>query len=138
MCILVSKIIVSVRERSCKLLWTDRRRLQAARQQQPGEFDLSAWNLLHVPVALAGMALLPIILMMAAAGRASSGAAILAFTVLLALLANAAICGVFSNPVDRYQSRLVWLAPFAAVIALARSRAADFHGPAAVSHARLQ
>jgi hypothetical protein len=29
---------------------------------------------------------------------------------LLALLGNAFICGALSNPHDRYQSRLVWLA----------------------------
>jgi len=32
---------------------------------------------------------------------------------LLALAANAAICGVFAHPADRYQSRLVLLAPLA-------------------------
>jgi hypothetical protein len=37
----------------------------------------------------------------------------LCFVILLALAANAAICGVFSDPSDRYQSRLVWLAPLA-------------------------
>jgi hypothetical protein len=43
---------------------------------------------------------------------------------LIALFANAAICGVFSNPNDRYQSRIVWLAPFAVMIALlVRARA---------------
>lgn len=101
-------------------------RLRAARQQQPGEFDPSVWNVIHVPVAFAGMAFLPVILAMAAAGRASPRVATLSLTILLALLANAAICGIFSNPVDRYQSRLIWLAPFAVVIALARSRPDDF------------
>ena len=33
--------------------------------------------------------------------------------ILLALAGNAAICGALSNPHDRYQSRLIWLAPFA-------------------------
>jgi hypothetical protein len=49
--------------------------------------------------------------------------AALCLTVLLALAANAAICGIFSHPVDRYQSRLVPLAPFAIVLLIARRRA---------------
>jgi len=28
------------------------------------------------------------------------------------LLANAAVCGILSNPVDRYQARVIWLIPF--------------------------
>jgi hypothetical protein len=32
--------------------------------------------------------------------------------VLATVLANAAICGAFSGPADRYQSRVVWLLPF--------------------------
>lgn len=36
--------------------------------------------------------------------------------ILAALIGNAAICGVLSGPHDRYQSRLVWLAPFAVMI----------------------
>jgi hypothetical protein len=36
--------------------------------------------------------------------------AALCLTILLALAFNAAICGVFSHPVDRYQSRLMPLA----------------------------
>jgi hypothetical protein len=47
-------------------------------------------------------------------------AAALCFVILLALAANAAICGVFSHPVDRYQSRLVLLAPFAVAILVAQ------------------
>ena len=43
----------------------------------------------------------------------------LALTVLLALAGNAFICGALSNPNDRYQSRLVWLAAVAAATAAA-------------------
>jgi hypothetical protein len=35
---------------------------------------------------------------------------------LLALIGNAVICGALSNPHDRYQSRLMWLVPFALVL----------------------
>ena len=48
--------------------------------------------------------------------------AALCLTILLALAANAAICGIFSHPVDRYQSRLVPLAPFAVALLIARRR----------------
>lgn len=46
-----------------------------------------------------------------------------------AVLANAAICGVLSGVFDRYQSRVLWLLPFAATAAAWRwseaQRAAD-------------
>ncbi len=113
-------------------------RLSAARQQQQDGFELAPrtmpWlrapvqeaeaftfvplNLVHVPAAYLSIALLPVIVGLGIRKRLPSGAAALALTVLLSLLANAAIAGVFSNPVDRYQSRLVWLALFAAFIAL--------------------
>jgi hypothetical protein len=41
----------------------------------------------------------------------------LAATVALAVLANAAVCGVFSNPHDRYGARIVWLAVLTALLA---------------------
>jgi hypothetical protein len=37
-----------------------------------------------------------------------------------ALLGNAFICGVLSNPHDRYQSRLIWMASFAVLLLAAR------------------
>ena len=43
--------------------------------------------------------------------------------ILLALIGNAIICGTFSNPHDRYQSRLMWLP----VLALLLARARDPH-----------
>jgi hypothetical protein len=46
----------------------------------------------------------------------------LAATVLLALLVNAAVCGTFSHAADRYQSRLILLAPLAMTILLVRRR----------------
>jgi hypothetical protein len=52
-------------------------------------------------------------------------AAALCLVILLALAANAAICGVFSHPVDRYQSRLVPLAPLAMALLIAQRRRAD-------------
>jgi hypothetical protein len=40
--------------------------------------------------------------------------------VLIALIGNAIICGTFSNPHDRYQSRIIWLPSL--VLALAQMR----------------
>jgi hypothetical protein len=38
--------------------------------------------------------------------------------IFVALLGNAAICSVISSSNDRYQARLVWLAPLAAGLTL--------------------
>jgi hypothetical protein len=37
-----------------------------------------------------------------------------------ALLANASICGILSNPHDRYGARLIWLAPFIVLLLCCR------------------
>ena len=94
---------------------------KAARQQQDQVTQelFDRLNLIHLPVALASVfALLPLALLCLRAGRHDLAA--LALFVFLALLGNAFICGALSNPHDRYQSRLVWLAPLVvAMIALA-------------------
>jgi hypothetical protein len=90
----------------------------AAARQQTGRLPLAGINLLQVPLAAASMMLLPWLALMAwrrerwreAAGLTLIGAA---------LLGNAVICGVLSNPNARYESRMVWLAVFAAGVALA-------------------
>jgi hypothetical protein len=91
-------------------------RFEAARQQHD-RFDFTLINLVHVPLALVCLALLPLMVLAARWRRIAPAPATLAFTVLMATLANAAICGTLSNPNDRYQSRIAWLAPFAFVIA---------------------
>jgi hypothetical protein len=76
-------------------------------------------NLIHVPVAM--ISLLGLLLLLHhAAVRRRWGEAALPATVLLALIGNAVICGTFSNPHDRYQSRLMWVP--ALVLLLARAR----------------
>ncbi|MGI8527083.1 MAG: hypothetical protein ACR2K5_13060, partial [Pseudolabrys sp.] len=97
-------------------------RLTAARQQA-APFELEEINIVHVSVAGLSVAALIGIVLLARRWRVPPPAAALAAVVLVALIGNAAICGIFSNPVDRYQSRLVWLAPLALGVAvLARSR----------------
>jgi hypothetical protein len=44
----------------------------------------------------------------------------LAATTAAALLANAFVCGVLSNPHDRYGARLVWIAPLVVSLLLWR------------------
>ena len=90
--------------------------MRAARQQH-GEIDFSTINAVHVPVALAAMALLPVLLLLGLWSADFADLGRLAATIALALLANAAFCGVISNPHDRYGSRMVWIAAFAAALA---------------------
>jgi hypothetical protein len=76
--------------------------------QQRGDLWFLPLNLLHVPVAV--FSILAIFFLLRRSLRARDwNAAILPAFVLVALLGNAFICGVFSGPHSRYQSRLVWL-----------------------------
>lgn len=94
-------------------------RIMAARQQaEPFPELLARFNTIHVATAIASLALLIGMLVFARQGLVPPETLMLAGLVLTALLINAAICGIFSNPVDRYQSRILWLAPFAVIIAL--------------------
>ena len=40
----------------------------------------------------------------------------------LAVILNAAVCGILSGPFDRYQARLLWLVPAAALLYAAARR----------------
>jgi hypothetical protein len=86
-----------------------------AARQQKGEIDFGPINGLHVPFAWLSLFGLALALVWAIRGKRKDRLLFLGF-VLLALTANAAICGALSNPHDRYQSRLIWLAPFALVL----------------------
>ncbi len=85
-----------------------------ARQQQ-GEIDFRPINLVHVSVGWISLLGLAIAVVRVLLRRRRKDAVLLVF-VLTALIANAVICGALSNPHDRYQSRLLWLAPFALVL----------------------
>ena len=93
--------------------------MRAARQQQ-WELHFEYVNWLHVPVALASMLALVGLLGHSAASRRLDDLSLLAATVSIALLGNAFICGVISGPHDRYGARMVWLATFVVLMALAR------------------
>jgi hypothetical protein len=93
--------------------------MRAARQQH-WDIHFEYVNWLHVPVALASMLALVALLAHALKSRRLDDLTLLATTVTLALLGNAFICGVISGPHDRYGARMVWLATFVVLMALAR------------------
>ncbi len=95
--------------------------LRASRQQN-NQFDFTLIRAIQVPLAWLSMATLVLVIGLRKHFADQSSAA-LAATCLLALLANAAICGIFSGPDPRYQSRIVWLAPFAAAVVFLARRA---------------
>ena len=73
--------------------------------------------MIHVTVGMLSLLGLILLLNHAASSRRWSEVT-LPGLVLLGLIGNAIICGTFSNPHDRYQSRLIWLP--ALVLLLAR------------------
>lgn len=92
--------------------------MRAARQQR-GQIDYDTINRLHVPVAYAASLLMLALLWRLRPRRLQPPStkdqpqddlALLAATVTLATLANAAILGVLSGPHDRYGARVAWLA----------------------------
>ncbi len=87
-----------------------------AAQQQRSRFRFAAFNMVHVTVGI--LSLLGVLLLLQRAlirGRWDEAA--LPGLVLTALIGNAIICGTFSNPHDRYQSRLIWLPSLVLLIA---------------------
>jgi hypothetical protein len=84
--------------------------------QQTGALSFLPFNLIHVPVAALSLIALIWLLNRAWRRRDWQGSVLPAF-VLLALLGNAILCGVFSGPHFRYQSRVMWL-PALAVLML--------------------
>lgn len=89
--------------------------MRTARQQR-GNVSFAAINRLHWPIGLVAMALLPAIAW-GLRGETLRAARELAAVVALTVLGNAVVCGVLSNPHDRYGARVVWLAVFAVIVA---------------------
>jgi hypothetical protein len=88
--------------------------MQAARQQA-GPLGFPTINELHYPIALLALIVLPLLLTMR--GESWSKIRELAGMMLIAVLANAAFCGILSNPHDRYGARIIWLVSFTVAIA---------------------
>jgi hypothetical protein len=95
--------------------------LMSARQQNDG-IDAGLLNWLHVPVAALAIAGVGVALIFRRRLSVRPELTALCLTIVLALAANAAICGIFSHPVDRYQGRLVPLAPLAIALVIASRR----------------
>jgi len=93
--------------------------MRAARQQQ-GEIGFAAINDIDVPVAWMAMALLPALILLGYLSAECADLGRLGLTLALALLGNAAFCGVVSNPHDRYAARMVWIAVFAVALGVWR------------------
>jgi hypothetical protein len=93
--------------------------MKAARQQK-GELDFTAINRLHVPVAFASMLLLLGVIALRRGRDTDLGR--LGTIVMLAIIANAFVCGALSNPHDRYGARIVWLATFVVLLVPWRAR----------------
>jgi hypothetical protein len=82
-------------------------------RQQTGDIDVSDWSdWIVVPVSLVGAFALPLFAVLLWR-RGLRREAMLPALLFLALLGNAAVCGVVAGSNDRYQARLVWLAPLA-------------------------
>lgn len=90
-------------------------------RQQEGKIRFKVLNLIHVPVG--AMSLLGLLLLIQhAVRRLRWNEAVLPALVLSGLIGNAIICGTFSNPHDRYQSRIMWLPTLVLLLAMARDR----------------
>ena len=97
----------------------DFRAFRFAKQQRREGISFEAMNKLQVPMAQAAEIAMLGLLFFAWRRRDRISGGIL-ITVLLALLGNAFVCGALSNPHDRYQNRLVWLALMSTVICAVR------------------
>ncbi|MGH6938945.1 hypothetical protein [Hypericibacter sp.] len=99
----------------------------AAHQQHGTNFD--ALNMVQVPLLWLASAALPLLLWLAWRRR-DPDAVLLLGIMTLAFLGNAFVCGALSNPNDRYQNRIAWLAILAVVISLGRWYRRDRSVPA--------
>jgi hypothetical protein len=79
------------------------------KSRQRGSIDLTILNAIQVPIAFAGVVSIAVLTVLGFHYRDRVMASV-GLTVLLALLGNAFICGALSNPADRYQGRIVWIA----------------------------
>ncbi|MBV9571553.1 MAG: hypothetical protein JO056_09975 [Alphaproteobacteria bacterium] len=98
-----------------------------AARQQKGKLHFGVINVLHVPIGFAVLAML-----LGGAGWAfyngdRRSAPLLGF-ILVALIGNAIVCGVFSNPHARYQSRLIWVPAYVLALLWLEKRALPGNG----------
>jgi hypothetical protein len=88
-------------------------------RQQKNVIKFQTLNMVHVTIGM--LSLLGLVMLINhALIRRRWDDGLLPALVLLALVGNAIICGTFSNPHDRYQSRLIWVASLCLLLARAR------------------
>lgn len=97
----------------------DFRAFRFAKQQRRDGISFDELNVLQVPMAQAAQVAVLGLLVLAWRRRDRIAVGFLVMVV-LGFLGNAFVCGALSNPHDRYQSRIVWLALFCSVIAAIR------------------
>ena len=90
-------------------------------RQRHKQLNFEPLNRLHVPVAWLSMGVLALFLLLAWRRRDFAYFGPMAATFSAALLANAFVCGVLSNPHDRYGARIIWIAVLFVAVALARA-----------------
>ncbi|BAE50041.1 hypothetical protein [Paramagnetospirillum magneticum] len=95
------------------------RQFRFARQQRRPAIDFFTINSFQIPINWGAELLTPILLVVAwrRRDRTTTGLAII---VVAAIIGNAIVCGALSNPHDRYQNRVVWLALFTAMVGAVR------------------
>jgi hypothetical protein len=110
------------------VLPADYEQFNRSRQQNGGLYARGLSNFIYMPVQLG--ALLALALWTALRWRAMSPPLrVFCLMILGGLVANAFICGGLSNPLNRYQGRVAWLAVLAVGIVLSARR----HVPASQS-----
>ncbi|TCP36025.1 hypothetical protein [Sphingomonas sp. BK235] len=86
-----------------------------------GDFPSGYYDALALPVTLLAAAVLLALALPRRAGMPAARRGYVA-VVVAGILLNAAVCGAFSKPHDRYQSRVIWLVPLLATAALIGAR----------------
>jgi hypothetical protein len=92
-----------------------------AARQQHGGIDFTLINRVDVPVGFASMVVLLFTMVLGWRRGAFADLGLMAATITTVLLANAFVCGVLSNPHDRYGARLIWLGPLVAALLACRA-----------------
>jgi len=92
-----------------------------AARQQHGGIDFALVNRIDVSIGFASMVVLLVALLLGWRRAEFVDLALLAATITTVLLANAFVCGVLSNPHDRYGARLIWLGPLVAALLACRA-----------------
>jgi hypothetical protein len=89
-------------------------------RQQITQLDLGWLSIIHFPIAGIAIIALPVFVMLSGNRQIGIGptAKALAVMTIAALFLNAAICGSFAVPADRYQNRLAPLLLFAAALGI--------------------